>query len=76
MLKLDLKERFSIKQALDHKFFKLRMEEFINIKDILTKLNFKEYEEYIKLKMKNLFNIYLKACKNIDKIWERKQQSK
>lgn len=76
MLKLDLKERFSIKQALDHKFFKLRMEEFINIKDILNKLNFKEYEEYIKLKVKNSFTIYIKACKNVDKIWEREQQSK
>jgi len=45
MLKVNLEQRTSIQQALEHKFFKLRMEEFKNIEDILRKLSFKEYEE-------------------------------
>ena len=45
MLKTNLNERISIKQALDHQFFKLRMEEFKNINDILLQLSYKDYEE-------------------------------
>lgn len=47
MLKVNLEERISIKQALDHRFFKLRMEEFKNISDILRQLSYKDYEEYL-----------------------------
>lgn len=48
MLEVNLEQRISIKDALDHRFFKLRMEEFINIEDILRKLSFREYEEFSK----------------------------
>lgn len=64
MLKVNLSERYSIQQALDHKFFKLRMEEFKDIKDILTQLNFKDYEEFILFFM-NLYKKKYKAEKSI-----------
>lgn len=45
MLKVNLEERITIRMALDHKFFRMRMEEFKNVADILSRLSFREYEE-------------------------------